>query len=68
MPTESKTTHQAGRPKGTTPPKRTTTVRLDQDLLDWINDNVPRNVSVSAFVNQAVREKIERGNKPARKP
>lgn len=60
MPTESSNTPRAGRPKGKTPPKRTTTVRLDQDLLDWINDNVPRNVSLSAFVNEAVREKIER--------
>ena len=69
MPTEkTKPPAKAGRPKGKTAPKKTTTVRLDQDLLDWINDNVPRNVSVSAFVNQAVREKIERGNKPARKP
>lgn len=67
MPTESKTPPRAGRPKGKTPPKRTTTVRLDQALLDWINDNVPRNVSLSAFVNEAVREKIERGTKSARK-
>lgn len=67
MPTESKTTSRAGRPRGKTPPKRTTTVRLDQDLLDWINDNVPRNISLSAFVNEAVREKIERGTKAARK-
>lgn len=67
MPTESSNTPRAGRPKGKTPPKRTTTVRLDQDLLDWINDNVPRNVSLSAFVNEAVREKIERLAKEARK-
>lgn len=68
MPTESSNTPRAGRPKGKTPPKRTTTVRLDQDLLDWINDNVPRNVSLSAFVNEAVREKIERGSKSRGKP
>jgi len=67
MPTESSNTPRAGRPKGKTPPKRTTTVRLDQDLLDWINDNVPRTVSLSAFVNEAVREKIERGSKSGRK-
>ena len=67
MPTESSNTPRAGRPKGKTPPKRTTTVRLDQDLLDWINDNVPRTVSLSAFVNEAVREKIERGSKSRRK-
>lgn len=64
MPTESSTTPRAGRPKGKTPPKRTTTVRLDQDLLDWINENVPRNVSLSAFVNEAVRERIERLGRP----
>jgi uncharacterized protein (DUF4415 family) len=64
MPTESSTTPRAGRPKGKTPPKRTTTVRLDQELLDWINENVPRNVSISAFVNEAVREKIELTRKP----
>lgn len=68
MPTESSNTPRAGRPKSKTPPKRTTTVRLDQDLLDWINDNVPRNVSLSAFVNEAVREKIERVSKQAKKP
>jgi uncharacterized protein (DUF4415 family) len=67
MPTEKSITSRAGRPKGKNPPKRTTTVRLDQDLLDWINDNVPRNISLSAFVNEAVREKIERGGKGARK-
>ena len=67
MATESSTTPRAGRPKGKNPPKRTTTVRLDQDLLDWINENVPRNVSLSAFVNEAVREKIERGSRAARK-
>lgn len=67
MPTESKTPSRAGRPKSKTPPKRTTTVRLDQDLLDWINDNVPRNVSLSAFVNEAVREKMERVAKEARR-
>lgn len=61
MPTEkTKPPAKAGRPKGKTAPKKTTTVRLDQGLLDWINDNVPRNVSLSAFVNEAVREKIER--------
>lgn len=68
MPTESKTTSRAGRPRGKTPPKRTTTVRLDQELLDWINENVPRNVSLSAFVNEAVREKIERSSQPKRRP
>lgn len=63
MPTEkTKKPAKAGRPKGTAPPKKTTTVRLDQDLLDWINENVPRNVSLSAFVNEAVREKIKRGD------
>lgn len=66
MPTESSATPRAGRPKGKTPPKRTTTVRLDQDLLDWINENVPRNISISAFVNEAVREKIERVTKGAK--
>ena len=66
MPTEkTKKPTKAGRPKGKTPPKKTTTVRLDQDLLDWINDNVPRNVSLSAFVNDAVREKIHRTKKSA---
>lgn len=49
---------KAGRPKGKVPPKKTTTVRLDQDLIDWINAHVPRNVSLSAFVNEAVRDKI----------
>lgn len=66
MPSDNSTTSRAGRPKGKTPPKRTTTVRLDQDLLDWINDNVPRNISLSAFVNDAVREKIDRANKKSR--
>ncbi len=63
MTTESSTTPKGGRPKGKTPPKRTTTVRLDQDLLNWINEHVPRNISLSAFVNEAVREKIERTEK-----
>lgn len=68
MPTEkTKPPAKAGRPKGKTAPKKTTTVRLDQDLLDWINDNVPRNVSLSAFVNEAVREKIRR-SPPAARP
>jgi uncharacterized protein (DUF4415 family) len=68
MPTEkAKKPAKAGRPKGTTPPKKTTTVRLDQDLLDWINENVPRNVSLSAFVNEAVREKIHKSS-PSRGP
>ncbi len=66
MTSESSTTAKAGRPKGKTPPKRTTTVRLDQELLDWINDHVPRNVSLSAFVNEAVREKIDRAAKRSR--
>ncbi len=61
MPTEkTKKPAKTGRPKGTNPPKKTTTVRLDQDLLDWINQNVPRTISLSAFVNEAVREKIAR--------
>lgn len=61
MPTEkTKKPAKAGRPKGTSPPKKTTTVRLDQDLLDWINENVHRTISLSAFVNEAVREKIAR--------
>lgn len=67
MSTESSHTPRAGRPKGKSPPKRTTTVRLDQDLLDWINENVPRNVSLSAFVNEAVREKIDRSSKATEK-
>lgn len=68
MPTEkAKPPAKAGRPKGKTAPKKTTTVRLDQDLLDWINDNVPRNVSLSAFVNEAVRAKIDLARLSARK-
>ena len=36
MPTEkAKKPAKAGRPKGTTPPKKTTTVRLHHYLLDW---------------------------------
>jgi uncharacterized protein (DUF4415 family) len=66
MPSKNDAPPRAGRPKGKTPPKRTTTVRLDQDLLDWINDHVPRNVSLSAFVNEAVREKIDRVGQPAK--
>lgn len=68
MPMEkTKSPAKAGRPKGKTAPKKTTTVRLDQDLLDWINAHVPRNVSLSAFVNDSVREKIERLGRPSQR-
>ncbi len=63
MPNETRPS-RPGRPKGKSPPKRTTTVRLDQELIDWINANVPRKVSLSAFVNEAVREKIAGLTKP----
>jgi len=50
----------AGRPKGSSPPRRTMTVRLDEASIEWIQQNVPRSVSISSFVNEAVREKITR--------
>lgn len=49
-----------GRPKGDTPPRVPHTVYLQQSSIDWINVNVPRGTSLSAFVDKAVEEKIRK--------
>ena len=50
----------SGRPKAATPPRKTTTVRLDQGLLALFYDRIPRPVTISEYINQALREKLER--------
>lgn len=57
-PTKEKT--KRGRPKGKDPPRRTMTVSLDQWAIDWIHDNLPRSVSVSAFAREAMEKEIAR--------
>jgi hypothetical protein len=49
------------------PPRKTKSVRLDVASLDWIEGHVPRGVSLSSFVNLAVREKIAREGASAHK-
>ena len=40
-------------------PRKGQTVYLDADLVAWMDEHLPRKVSVSAFVNQALRAHIE---------
>lgn len=47
-----------GRPKRQGPPRRATTVRIEEDNDAWINDNLPRSRPLSDFINEALRTHI----------
>ncbi len=46
-----------GRPKSPNP-RVTMTVSMDQWAIDWINENLPRSVSVSAFARDCMQKEI----------
>jgi hypothetical protein len=50
-----------GRPKSDPDVKRVTmTIRLDQWAVEWVENNLPRSVSVSAFAREAMQKEIAR--------
>jgi hypothetical protein len=55
-----------GRPRADEP-KAVTTIHVARVSLDWIAEHVPRSTSRSAFIDEAIREKIERLIRAARR-
>ena len=52
-----------GRPPRNIPPRKVTSVRLELDLIAWMNENLPRTVAVSDVVNEALHDWIARRRK-----
>lgn len=57
--TASSSQKKKGRPRSIAP-RVTMTVSLDQWAIEWINDNLPRSISVSAFAREAMQKEIAR--------
>jgi post-segregation antitoxin (ccd killing protein) len=55
-----------GRPKSPIP-RKTITLSVDQVAIDWIEKNMPRSVSISAFAREAIAREIERRQTAARR-
>lgn len=56
MPSDER---RPGRPRGERPAKKPVCVYLNQAALDWPSANLHRSISLSAFVCEAVDEKIQ---------
>lgn len=48
-----------GRPKRDHPPRRKMSLLIDEDIAEWLNANLRRDVYVSDIVNDALRKFIE---------
>ena len=60
MPPKNEKQPQRGRPKGKVLPRKTVTVRLEIAHVAWVDQNLPRSVTLSDFLNEALIEKIAR--------
>ncbi len=48
-----------GRPKRDHPPRRKMSLLIDEDIAEWLNANLRRDVYVSDIVNDALRRFIK---------
>lgn len=53
------------RPKDGATRKKVTGFNIDEDAITWMRDNLPRTISLSAFANEALWEKIARYRRSA---